>query len=69
MSPSVPIRSMLTFSPSMLTSTALSRFDEPMLMLTARFIICLSHIGIYRSIHPARGHSHAGIRLEKRGPA
>jgi hypothetical protein len=32
------MRSMLTSSPSKLTVTALLRFDEPMLMLTARFI-------------------------------
>src|SRR5512140_386394 len=37
-SPSVPSLSMLTFSPSMVTSTALSRLEEPMLMLTARFM-------------------------------
>jgi hypothetical protein len=29
---------MLTFSPSNVTSTFLLRFDDPMLMLTARFM-------------------------------
>src|SRR5687767_5537344 len=38
MSPSVPMRSMLIFSPSRVTSTALFLLDEPMLMLTALFI-------------------------------
>ena len=38
MSPSVPMRSMLTSSPNNLTVTALSRLEEPILMLTARFI-------------------------------
>ena len=38
MSPSVPMRSMLTCSPSNVTTAALLRFDEPRLMLTARFI-------------------------------
>ncbi len=37
-SPSVPSLSMQTFSPRSVTSTDLSRLDEPMLMLTARFI-------------------------------
>ena len=38
MSPSVPIRSIRTRSPRRVISTALSRFDDPMLMLTARFM-------------------------------
>src|SRR5512142_1516042 len=59
MSPSVPSLSMLTFSPSSVTSTALSRLDEPMLMLTARFIkyILLLPDGPRRrwSIHRTQG--------------
>jgi hypothetical protein len=36
---------MLTLSPSKVTSTALFRFDEPMLMLTARFMAIAHHRG------------------------
>src|SRR5512146_1085446 len=60
-SPSVPSLSMLTFSPSKVTSTALSRLDVPMLMLTARFIYNIlllwtgfAEVGVYPQLRGLR---------------